>query len=52
MILALTMNQVRDPNRGSFYVKLQADGKAKHLGKQVYKDAFGVRFIIVDEEAE
>lgn len=46
MIETLHADQVWDISRTSFIVGLQADGKAKHLGEQVYKDAYGRRFII------
>jgi hypothetical protein len=51
-ILVLRMCQVQDPNRGSFFVKVQPDGRSTHLGKQVYKDVYGVRFIIEDAEGD
>lgn len=49
MIHVLMMCQVQDPNRGSFYVKVEPDGRATHLGHQVYKDVNGVKFIIIDQ---
>jgi hypothetical protein len=50
VILVLRKCQVQDPNRGSFYVKVQPVAKAKHLGHQVYQDVNGVRFIVEDDD--
>lgn len=40
-IALLSMCQVRDPDRGHFFVKLRPEKKKRYRGHPVYKDAFG-----------
>lgn len=43
----LSMHQVHDIGRGSFYVKLKPT-RARHKGNIVYQDAFGRRITVKD----